>query len=130
MVSVSRYAFEHHGGDVAFLRTPAQQFLISLRRAHKNEAIAGEIPLSFNPPKSLPRGRIAEWRRQIEDMRPKIAMPSETARRWLDANAPGWACPPNYREEDFAFFFEKRRHAVEFCKWVDNRLAGMKFWNS
>lgn len=131
IVSIERYYYDN---AVAYsinngigIQSPAEQLLIALRKPERDEVVQGEdlsdFDFSYFEDESL-REKLYESRM---NHRQPIAEPTELARKWLDANAPGWGCPENYRKDSFAFFFAKKSHANAFCKWVDSILCGQHY---
>lgn len=130
MVSISRYfADEGKIGYIHGILTPAQQFLAYEEMPPEGEYAAGEIPDDPVFYEGMDKDVAEKLRKIRQDNRRKIAKPSRHAVRWLDENAPGWACSPNSKLEEFHFFFEKKKHADAFCAWVDSILGTLKYWN-
>ena len=130
MVSISRYfADEGKIGYIHGILTPAQQFLAYEEMPPEGEYAAGEIPDDPVFYEGMDKDVAEKLRKIRHNNRRKIAKPSRHAVRWLDENAPGWACSPNSKLEDFGFYFQKKKHADAFCAWVDSILGTLKYWN-
>lgn len=130
MVSISRYYTETGMfGYIHGILTPAQQLLAYEEMPPEGEYAAGEIPEDPECYQTLDPEIAAKILKSRYENRRKIAKPSRHAIRWLDENAPGWACSPNSKLEEFGFYFQKKKHADAFCAWVDEILGSLKYWN-
>jgi len=131
MVSISRYSTSNNDnfGYIHTLLTPAQQFLAYEELPPEGKYAAGEIPDDPAFYGGMDSEDAEKLRKIRSKNRRKIAKPSMRAVHWLDDNAPGWACSPNSKLEEFGFYFQKKKHADAFCAWVDEILGSLKYWN-
>lgn len=130
MVAVNRYTADLSViGRIHGILTPAQQFLLVEKMPEEGQYAAGEIPEDPSHYEVMDPEIAEKILRHRYENRRKIAQPSNQARAWLDANAPGWSCEPNDKIEEIGFYFEKKKHAVAFCAWVDSILGSLKYWN-
>lgn len=131
MVAINRYTADIHSiPHIHAILTPAQQLLMTQRLPDEGKYAAGEVPEDDSMyPDCIPAEVRENMKRHRYNNRRKIAEPADITRRWLDVNAPGWSCPPNAKIEEFGFYFEKKKHALAFCAWVDSILGSLKYWN-